>query len=116
MGARGPKSRIDEELYRPETTDEARELARDLIDAGVSRSQAWSIVGWLIDPEGVPWAEADPDYAAIRRRQLKAIMAKLPIVPPPGLTYAKARIAIRDMGAYLDSLDDEPVDELALAS
>jgi len=83
----GTKPRIREELYRPTTTEEAGDLARALIAAGVGRSQAWSIIGWLIDPEGVAWS---PDSATVRRSEFRSALLKLP-EPPWGWAEATLR-------------------------
>jgi len=98
--------------------DEAAELAQALIRGGAGRSEAWGVVGWLIDPSGLAEASVNPYSAAVRQRQLRAKLGKIiePPWPPRDEADAEARLANRTMGAYLDSSEYEPVDELALAS
>lgn len=90
----GTKPRIDEDLFRPRNLEEARQLRRALVEAGVSAARAWTVIGWLLDPEhidGMPQATA-----SVRRSEYRSVLLRL---GEPPWERERASVGSRDKGA-----------------
>jgi hypothetical protein len=85
MARPGTKPRIDEDDFRPRTLAQATQLRSALEAAGVRRTQANNVVGWLIHDDELG---GSPESASVIRSNYRSCLLKLGSPPWKG-TEAK---------------------------
>lgn len=70
MARPGTKPRIDEEIFKPRTLEEALALHCELVAHGVGKSRAWTIIDWLLRPETIAGSRAGATRSEFRTELL----------------------------------------------